>query len=287
MMAAALNAAKEVTARSQRSQAKYYDRNVRLKRKFRSGDLVWLYEHQSGPKFHHRWSGTVEVTGEAGFDNLIVRRRDKEGHEEDHIVHSSFAISYFVPEDLLVALANDTLLELDEEDQAAQDEPDAALTGAADRGSDNSARAEQRDRRSRGVRGDARDGGAHNAWGFRSNDGHDEHGEHDEGRDDQRSERDDDGNGEERHNRDADDGTVRGERPACQQQRVPDNEAGGQSGTGQRRELGQPADKEAAVEYAFAAGQAGPCRKRKRRQYPRPTVERLPGPIIDLRRRRR
>jgi hypothetical protein len=116
MMAAALNAAKEVTARSQRSQAKYYDRNVRLKRKFRSGDLVWLYEHQSGPKFHHRWSGTVEVTGEAGFDNLIVRRRDKEGHEEDHIVHSSFAVSYLVPEDLLVALANDTLLELDEED---------------------------------------------------------------------------------------------------------------------------------------------------------------------------
>jgi len=290
-MAAALRAAKEATTRSQRSQAKYYDRNVRAKRKFRSGDLVWLYEHQRGPKFHHRWSGPVEVVGDAGFDNLVVRRRDKEDHEEDYIVHSSFAVSYFVPEDLLVTLANDTLLELDEEDQAAQDEPDAAVTRAADRGSANSARAGKRDRRARGVRGDARDGGAHNAWGARSVDGRDEHGEllgeHDERPDDQRGERDDDGNGDEHHERDDDDGTARGEGPAGQQLRAPGDEAGVQSGTGQRRELGRPADEEVAVEFAFAAGQAGPRRKRKRRQYPRPVVERLPGPIIELRRRRR
>lgn len=270
-MAASLAAAKRAMEREQAAQARYYNRNVRDKRKFRRGDLVWIYEPPAGPKFRHRWLGPVEVIDDAGFDNLLVQRRELDGVDENIIVHSSFAVSYYVPEDLLLTIANDTLLELDEERRAAQDEPYAADGQRYERapGNGNGRREdnEQRERLAERSRRTDERGGVGRA-GDESDPG--------SGRE-PRNERWGGANGEAQPNDEHEDQDRGGRAPpqAVEQQR----EAARHDGQK------QPANEEEAIEYVFVA--AGPRRKRRRRQYPRPMIERVRGPVVELRRRRR
>ncbi|KAE8982744.1 hypothetical protein PR001_g23636 [Phytophthora rubi] len=120
----AISAASRPTAKEQLQRARYYNRKVRSQREFKSGDLVWFYSPPRGPKFKHRWIGPVEVIDDAGYDNLLVRRHDQDGDSEDLIVHSSFVVSYYCPEETLTTSVNDFLIELD--DNKIENNPVAA-----------------------------------------------------------------------------------------------------------------------------------------------------------------
>lgn len=105
--------------REQLRQARYYDRHVRSGRTFAPGDRVWMYHpprDKKLTKFVHQWLGPVVVVQPAGYDNYLVRREDKDGDREEHIVHCSFLVSYHFPKSLLVQEAEDIRHQLEDEE---------------------------------------------------------------------------------------------------------------------------------------------------------------------------
>lgn len=116
--------ARQATEREQTRQALYYNRHTRSMRKFKIGNLVWVYKPPRGQgksKFVHQWMGPVEIICAAGYDNFCVERKDQEEREVQLLVHSSFLVSYCYPQDQLRVLAEDILDELDEEETFATD----------------------------------------------------------------------------------------------------------------------------------------------------------------------
>jgi len=288
-MERSLRAAREATTRSQLTQAYYYNRNVRKKRQFRVGDLVWVYERPRGPKYSHRWLGPVEVIGSAGYDNLLVRRRDLADKVEDIVTHVSFVASYYTPDDLLLRLANDLAIELDEERDVAlsqwprasndsHNDTETSEQANRERDGDGEGREDETEERAELQRTrDARYGTGNNRVRVGGEHGLD--GESAEARDGECNGRaalvsdgveparytggSEQNNGHDR----GDDGTR-------------DDDGG------MRR--GEAIDGEDEVIYAFAANGHVPRRKRRHRTYPPATVERLwGGPLVERRRRRR
>jgi hypothetical protein len=124
------------TAREQARQARYYNRHVRIRRTFEPGDRVWMYHpprDKALTKFVHQWLGPVEVVEPAGYDNYLVRRADQDGKVEEHIVHSSFMVSYHCPKSLLERETEDIQLQLQDEEWSAlaYDAASSAATAGA------------------------------------------------------------------------------------------------------------------------------------------------------------
>jgi hypothetical protein len=121
-----LETARELAAvalqKEQARQAIYYNRrNVRHRGEFRPGQLVWIYRPARGPgimKFGHRWRGPGQVVEPAGYDNFLVKMLES-GHEL--VMHCSFLLPFYYPQNLLEQMAKDIALELHEEAIAAAD----------------------------------------------------------------------------------------------------------------------------------------------------------------------
>jgi hypothetical protein len=96
--------------KEQARQAKYYNRGARQKRTFAIGDHVWVYHPprgQNATKFGHRWMGPMRVVEDAGYENYLLEREDKQGARETVIAHASFLASYHYPVPLLARAAAD------------------------------------------------------------------------------------------------------------------------------------------------------------------------------------
>eukprot|EP00644_Phytophthora_capsici_P019413 jgi/Phyca11/133014/e_gw1.294.2.1 len=89
-MTRAQQCAEQARAREQERQARYYDRNVRSRREFKTSDRVWLYNPPRGPKatkFVHQWMGPMRILEPVGYDNFRLKREDQMGVPEEMIAH--------------------------------------------------------------------------------------------------------------------------------------------------------------------------------------------------------
>jgi len=71
---------------------------------------VWVYHPPRGQnttKFGHRWMGPMRVVEDAGYENYLLEREDKQGARETVIAHASFLASYHYPVPLLARAAAD------------------------------------------------------------------------------------------------------------------------------------------------------------------------------------
>ncbi|ETN08093.1 hypothetical protein PPTG_11961 [Phytophthora nicotianae INRA-310] len=108
--------AKIALQQDQRRREHYYNRQVRCRTNFKTGELVWVLKPPRGKgvtKLAHQWVGPAKLAENVGFDNWLVERQDL---QESLIVHTSFLVSYYYPKDRLGTLADRILTELDEDD---------------------------------------------------------------------------------------------------------------------------------------------------------------------------
>jgi hypothetical protein len=130
-MKAAHECAERARVREQARQARYYDRGVRNKRAFATGDRVWMFRPPRGreaSKFVHSWIGPLKIVEPAGFDNYLIEREDQSGKTEQFLAHVSFLASYHCTPLLLKHAAADIGAQLEYEG-AEQQRPDEATTG--------------------------------------------------------------------------------------------------------------------------------------------------------------
>ncbi|OWY93208.1 hypothetical protein PHMEG_00037481 [Phytophthora megakarya] len=107
--------------KEQERQARYYNRQVRERKKLRREDQVGMFRPPRGTdacKFVHRWVGPMKVVEPVGYDNWLVRSEDVEGEPEWHITHMSFLIDYHMPIDLVKRAAVDLEQQLEYESAA-------------------------------------------------------------------------------------------------------------------------------------------------------------------------
>jgi len=86
------------------------NRGSRQKRAFAVVDHVWVYHPPRGQhttKFGHRWMGPMRVVEDAGYENYLLEREDKQGARETVIAHASFLAYYHYPVPLLARAAAD------------------------------------------------------------------------------------------------------------------------------------------------------------------------------------
>jgi hypothetical protein len=147
--------AERARAKEQRRQAKYYDRQVRRRREWQVGDLVWLFSPPRGPKatkFVHPWMRPLRIVEDVGYENYLLRRRDKTRKPKDIVAHASFLTSYKASSTWLEQAAADLTTELaaEESDDVGVEIPSAgaAVRSAAGKGS-SAVRAGSKRRRSK------------------------------------------------------------------------------------------------------------------------------------------
>ncbi|OWY97634.1 LOW QUALITY PROTEIN: hypothetical protein PHMEG_00031790 [Phytophthora megakarya] len=135
--------AERARVKEQKRQAKYYDRNSKMAKTWKTGDRVWLYNTPRGPlatKFVHKWMGPLRIVESAGYENFLLEREDQTGEPTTLIAHSSFLITYLYPRSLLEREAEDLDAQLEHEnlDETTRNEstnraPVRTATPAGDR----------------------------------------------------------------------------------------------------------------------------------------------------------
>lgn len=118
MMKASHENAERARVKEQTRQAKYYNRNAKTTKTWKTGDRVWLYNPPRGlraTKFVHKWMGPLRVVEPAGYENFLLEREDETGEPKTLIAHSSFLISYHYPRSLLKRAAEDLDVQLENE----------------------------------------------------------------------------------------------------------------------------------------------------------------------------
>ena len=101
----------------QERQAAQYNKQHRARLRLRPGLLVWFYcpPRASGvSKLRHAWRGPMRILEDAGYDNYLLLEL---ATRRKVVAHSSFLVSYVLPDRLLARIARDLECELADENQ--------------------------------------------------------------------------------------------------------------------------------------------------------------------------